>query len=115
MKIGATQTYIVIHKNCPPKSIKILAAQLQEHSHSIIGGHAELFEEVDKQYKLIMSAQRLQNIDLIELANYLYKLVKGRKYYVKLLIRQTAVGGVMHPRLFPYSGFVSQFTSRLLE
>ena len=59
-------------------------------------GHAELFEEVDKQYKLIMSAERLQHIDLIELANYLYKLVKSRKHYVKLVVRQTEVGGVMH-------------------
>ena len=95
MKVSATQTYIVIHKGCPPKSIKILAAQIQGHSKSIIGGHAELFEEINKQYKLIMSAQRLQNIDLLELANYLYKLVKSRKHYVKLIIRQTEIGGVM--------------------
>ena len=42
-----------------------------------------------------MSAQRLQNIDLLELANYIYKLVKSRKHYVKLIIRQTEIGGVM--------------------
>ena len=96
MKVSATQTYIVIHKGCPPKSIKILAAQIQGHSNSMIEGHAELFEEINKQYTLLMSATRLQNIDLLGLADYLYKLMKRRKHYVRLIIRQTEIGGVMH-------------------
>ena len=44
MKVNANQTFIIIHKGCPPRSIKILAAQIQGHSISIIVGHAELFE-----------------------------------------------------------------------
>ena len=95
MKVGAAQTFIIVHKGCPPKSIKILAAQIQGHSKSLIAGHAELFEEVNKQYRLIMSAERLQHIDLLELANYLYKLVKRSNHYVKLIIRQTEVGGAL--------------------
>ena len=42
-----------------------------------------------------MSAQRLQNIDLLELADFLYKLMKRNKHYVKLVIRQTEVGGAL--------------------
>ena len=42
-----------------------------------------------------MSAERLQNITLLELADFLYKLVKRSKHYVKLVVRQTAVGGAL--------------------
>ena len=95
MKVGPAQTFIVIHKGCPPKSIKILAAQIQSNAHSLMAGHAELFQEVNKQHTLLMSAERLKHIPLIELANFLYKLIKRHKHYIKLVIHQTEIGGAM--------------------
>ena len=95
MKVGPASTFIVIHKGCPPKSIKILAAQIQSNAHSLVAGHVELFEDVKNEHRILMSAERLKHIHLIELADFLYKLIKQRKHYVKLVLHQTAVGGAM--------------------
>ena len=93
--MGNAQTSILLHKGAPPKSFKILAAQIKGQLHSLMGGHIELFEETGKTPTLLMSFARLEAINVRELAHTLFGLLKKRKHFLRLLLLQTDVGGAM--------------------
>ena len=88
--------HFVVYRGVPPKALKILCKKVKQHIKGLPRtAHIELFKEVGSQYKIVLSAERLKNISIPQLAIIIVEQLKKKKrgHYVHLVLLQTVSGG----------------------
>ena len=95
--------HMVVWKNVPARALRMLATNLRKHIATLPRmAHVELFQEVNSQYKIIMSAKRLKHATINEIAREILSYLKHKKsgHYIHFVLLQTVPGG----HLMKYSG-----------
>ena len=98
ISINATpdRYHMVVWKNVPARALRMLSNNLKRHIATLPRfAHVELFREVNSQYKIIMSAQRLKNASVNEIAREILSYLKHKKagHYIHFVLLQTVPGG----------------------